>query len=111
MTDSTKHVEIRTYFHVGIGVTVKIDYDGGQISLVEAEKGSMPIKYSGKQWVFTNRGLEYVGGWLDILEAMKNAIKEAEISLKLHTDYVADQKAKLILGAEKAIRKASKKKA
>lgn len=77
-----KHVEIKTIEHKGIEVVVKIDFDAGTASLVEAQKGSMPTVYGQKQWVFANRGLEYMQGWLNILEAMTVAVKECRKDLE-----------------------------
>jgi hypothetical protein len=38
--------------------------------------------YKGKQWLFTQRGLEYMNGWQDILEAMQVAVKECKKELE-----------------------------
>lgn len=84
--EATKHLEVKTYTTHGVDVVVQIDYDNGNISLVEAEKGSMPVRYKGKQWVFANRSIEYMAGWTNILDAMKYAIEEAEKSLQKHQD-------------------------
>jgi len=83
-----KHLEIKTYEYCGIRVTVKIDYNDSTISLVERELDN----YVKKEWVFINRGLEFMGSWLDILDAMKYAIEEAREELKHYQ--VAKQKGK-----------------
>lgn len=86
MSTATKHLEVITHTHKGIEVVVQIDYDNGQISLVEQEKGSLPIRYKGKQWVFAHRPIEYMKSWEKILDAMMYAVRAASVQLKLHLD-------------------------
>ena len=74
----TKHLELVTYYHKGVGVTVEINYDAGTISILE--------KGQAKKWIFAGRQIEYMNGWLDILEAMKLAIEEARDLLWKHQD-------------------------
>lgn len=72
-----KNLEIRTIEHKGIKVSIKIDYDKGEASLVD------PLdNYKGKQWLFSQRGLEYMNGWLNIMEAMQVAVKECKKELE-----------------------------
>lgn len=77
----TKHLEIKTYIHKDVSVAVKIDYDKKEISLMEG--GNLA---NHKQWIFSKRGLEFMQGWQNILDAMKFAIKEATKELKAHVD-------------------------
>lgn len=78
-----KHLEIKTIEHKGIGITVKIDYDKGEISLVGKKMSdSNEVKFESKHWVFANRTVEYIQGWVDIFEAMTGAVKEAREDLK-----------------------------
>lgn len=85
-----KHLEIKTYRACDIEITVKIDYDAETISLVEKECGrhveGMP-QYGNKNWVFVGRGLEFMQGWENILDAMKYAIKQASKEL---ADYLKE---------------------
>ena len=74
----TKHKEIKTYNHKGVGVCIEIDYDAGTISLLETTT-KQP-----KKWLFTGRTVEYMPGWLNILEAMKLGIEQAEEDLLKH---------------------------
>lgn len=76
-----KHLEIRTIEHKGIKVTIKIDYDRGTASLVE-ENGITDFPWRNKMWVFADRGLEYMNGWQNILEAMQVAVKECKKELE-----------------------------
>ena len=76
-----KHTEIITVEHKGIAVTLHIDYDKGELSLVERNgfNGSGFLK---KQWIFANRTLDYMKGWLDIIDAMKYAIEYGKKQLE-----------------------------
>ena len=76
-----KHLEVRTIEHKGIKVTVLIDYDNAMVSLVEKDsfRGGT---FQKKQWIFANRGLEYMKGWLNIIEAMQFAVKECQKCLE-----------------------------
>lgn len=76
-TPEKKHLEIKSYSYLGVNVMVKIDYDGGFISLMENRDAV-------KKWVFASRKVEYMQGWENILDAMKFAIKEAEALLSKH---------------------------
>jgi hypothetical protein len=67
-----KHIEIYEHIHKGISVLVKINYFTNEISLLENRTMQQ------KQWVFAKRGVEYMNGWITILEAMQEAIKHAK---------------------------------
>lgn len=69
-----KVVEIYGFTHKEVTVTVKIDYKFNEISLLEGFNGNG----GGKKWYFAGRGVEYMQGWLNILEAMQEAIKDAK---------------------------------
>jgi hypothetical protein len=81
-----KRIEIKDVKHEGIKITVTIDYIKKVISLVE------PGSYSRKDWRFTDRGLSYMQGWQNILDAMKHAIKVAEKDLKEYEDFDMEYK-------------------
>ena len=72
----TKISEIRVYRYCGTDVRVFIDYKGEIISLVD-QFDDTPKKY-----VFAKRGLEFMNGWTNVLEAMQYAVKEASIDLR-----------------------------
>lgn len=114
----TKHMEVVTLKHKEVSVTVSINYDLGEVSLVEQPRR---MGYNGnsylmdsKKWVFAGRGLEYMQGWLDILEAMRLAVKYGQAMLQeKHGEDVSgekDVKKRMIkiLGNEKIARKGSK---
>lgn len=66
----------RLYTHRGISVVVDIDLVKKTITLMESNPHN-PKEFVRKSWLFADRELEYMGGWLSILEAMKHAIFEA----------------------------------
>lgn len=74
----TKHLEVKTYAHKGVSVCVEINYDAGTISILEGTTKEP------KKWVFAGRSLEYMAGWQNILDAMKQAIESAEADLDKH---------------------------
>lgn len=97
MATPQKHLEVETYVHLGIAVQVEIDYDNGKISLMQGRKQV-------KNWVFAQRGLEYMDGWRNILDAMKYAIGEAEKKLAKHTGEKEKQLARRDLELTKEVR-------
>lgn len=70
----------RIYTHKGISVAVDIDLVNKQISLVE-KMGDNSFRH--KSWLFAERELKYVQGWLNILDAMKYAMTEAAKELQV----------------------------
>ena len=73
----TKFKETYLFQHKGIKIWVKIDYINNKISLVEPfslKNGTFKVK----NWDFSGRGVEYMFGWIEILEAMQEAIKDAK---------------------------------
>lgn len=110
-----KHVEVKTYTHKNINVTVTINYDRKHISLVES--GNAPAgcssRFTDKNYVFAKRGLEYMEGWRNILHAMEYAINSAENELK---DYLAmkqkekdDETTEILMQATKIVKNKNKK--
>jgi len=93
-----KHLEIKTIEYNGHKIIIKIDYDREVVSLVEAQgKNNDNINYSAKQWVFANRGIEYMNGWIIILDAIKFAIQEAKKDLQSFLDERAKEKEEMII--------------
>jgi hypothetical protein len=88
-----KHLEILSFEEAGIWVTVAIDYDRGKISLVEKENDRT---YKPKKWLFSERELQFMGGWRKILTSMDHAIFEAQKLLEEDGDKRFEEKAKLI---------------
>ncbi len=101
-----KHLEIRTIEHKGIKVTIKIDYDKKEVSLVE--RGARGY-WDTKAWHFGGRGLEYMNPWLNILEAMAVAIKEGKKELEHILAEDSKFKADMVQKVSKIIEKEKRK--
>ena len=87
-----KHLDIKTYEYFDIKIMVEINYELKLISLVESgmnldESRNGPVMKP-KSYVFVGRGLEYMNGWLNVLDAMKYAIEQAKEELET---YLAQQ--------------------
>lgn len=67
--------EIKMYTFNGINITIHIDFYNNKISIIK-ENGQG--KYLPKDFIFAERGVEYMNGWVNILDAMKSAIKKAK---------------------------------
>jgi hypothetical protein len=72
-------VRIVQYEYRSIKVLVKIDRMKKTASIVEYDRNSNT--YKDKAWKFTNRGTEYMNGWLVIIDAMREAITAAKEEL------------------------------
>lgn len=83
----------RIYTYSGISVAVNIDLIAKTVSLVEKNGND---SFRQKNWYFTDRGLEYMNGWLLILDAMKHAITEASKVLKEVEDRDQERFVKLL---------------
>jgi len=77
-----KNFEIKTIEHDGIKVAVQINYDKAEVTLVERQGEYNEFPYKAKQFLFKNRGLEYMDAWVKILEAMSIAVKECKSLLE-----------------------------
>ena len=67
--------EIYDFESNDISIRVKIDYNLGTISLLDRDNNP-------KQFVFANRESQYMEGWKNIVEAMKDAITHADNRLR-----------------------------
>jgi len=78
--------EVYLHKYVGkiqaVDVAVFIDYNAGIISLVDNPKQVGVL--SPKKWVFADRTIEYMAGWCDILDAMKEAVLVAKDRLAVY---------------------------
>lgn len=73
-----KHNEIKTYEYYDIKITVEIDYDENEISILDRNHHGA---CSSKHFVFAGRGLEYMNGWRNVLSGIEYAIDKAEEEL------------------------------
>lgn len=72
-----KFKEVYQFIYNDINIFVKIDYRNNKISLVEPfDKGKG--KFKPKDWLFADRGVEFMEGWINILKAMQAAVEDAK---------------------------------
>ena len=89
-----------TYDHVykgevqSVTVTVHINYHEEYISLVD-KNPSNPTGLTGKSWKFNKREIEYMKGWHDILDAMKDAVSHATSKLEAYQKDVEEEKLRI----------------
>ena len=69
------HQIIKTIEHKGIKVPIKVDFDLGTASLVEKDING---KWKKKEFMFADRTLAYMNGWITILEAQIKAVEECK---------------------------------
>lgn len=73
---ATQLLTIKKYeFSDGTVIHVKIDFAKNKVSLVDQNGSATNFK-------FAERGVEYMNGWLNILGAMRYAIREARDELE-----------------------------
>ncbi len=88
---ATEQLTIRKYeFSDGTTLYVKIDFANNKVSLVD--KNGANTKF-----LFAERGLEYMNGWLNILGAMRYAVKDARDQLEQWQKARDDEKQKQII--------------
>ena len=98
------HQIIKTVETKGVDVTIKVDFDEGTCSIVE--KGMK--EWKAKEFLFAGRTLDYMNGWLNILEAMSNAVKEGKKLLEADLAEKSRIKEELIVRVERELNKKKK---
>lgn len=71
--------ETISYTEDGITIYIHLDYETGKVSLVDENRND-------KKWLFSGRGVEYLGNWVKILTIMENAVMYADTRLKEQSD-------------------------
>ena len=91
----TKQIK-ETYIHEhkGIKVGITIDYRQKKISLIDTET----LKQ--KHWLFNERSLEYMEGWVNVLNAMQVAIAGARLKLKGYVDEATEARVDIMVEIE-----------
>ena len=88
---ATEILTIKKYeFSDGTTIYIKIDFAKNKVSLVDQNGAST-------KFLFAERGLEYMNGWLNILGAMRYAIKDARDQLEAWQKARDDEKQKQII--------------
>lgn len=96
----------RIYEYKGINVAVDIDLENKQISLVDRPTKGM--QWQPKEWLFAERSLEYMNGWLLILDAMKHAISEAKKELEAAEERDNEKFMNMMIAIHKPLEKGKK---
>lgn len=98
-----KRIEYYDFTHKDVKITVKIDYYNNKISLMQEDS---QYSFQHKKWIFADRGVEYMPAWLNILEAMQEAIKDAkkkyEANLAEISKFKDEKIANLVLSMERS---------
>ena len=88
---ATELLNIKKYeFSDGTVIYVKIDFVKNKVSLTDANGAK-------NQFLFAERGVEYMNGWLNILGAMRYAIREARDELTKWQEAKKDKETKQII--------------
>lgn len=98
-------IEVKTLEHNGVKVNYRIDYITKKASLVELVDNEFSTKTTNKPWVFGDRELQYMDGWLNILEAMRLAVIQCKKSLEEREKEDEKEEAEMIIKMEKLNKK------
>lgn len=97
---ATELLNIKKYeFSDGTTVYVKIDFVKNKVSLVDQNGANY-------KWLFAERGVEYMNGWLNILGAMRYAVRNARDELEAWQKAKKDKDTKQIIDIMIALQEA-----
>lgn len=95
---ATEMVTIKKYeFSDGTNIHVKIDFENNRVSFVEPDMRKVDAPYRNKEWLFAERGVDYMNGWINILGAMQYVAREARNELEAWQKAQKDKKTKRII--------------
>lgn len=77
-----RKIEINQYEYNGINIIMEINYCNHTMSVVDYKNGD----FTGKNFMFAGRDKSFYKGWIDILDAIKFAITEANKLLEIDED-------------------------
>jgi len=88
---ATELLNIKKYeFSDGTTIYVKIDFAKNKVSLVDQNGANT-------KFLFAERGVEYMNGWLNILGAMRYAVRQARDELEAWQTAKKDKETKQII--------------
>ena len=88
---ATELLSIKKYeFSDGTVIRVKVDFEKNKVSLVD-QNGS------NNKFLFAERGVEYMNGWINILGAMQYAVRAARDELEAWQKAKKDKEQKQII--------------
>lgn len=74
---ATELMTVKKYeFSDGTIIRIRIDFENNKVTLVEKDGNKA-------RFLFADRGIEYMNGWLNILGAMQYAIRQARDELEV----------------------------
>lgn len=88
---ATELLSIKKYeFSDGTVIRVKVDYEKNKVSLVDQNGANT-------KFLFAERGVEYMNGWINILGAMQYAIRASRDELTKWQEAKKDKDTKQII--------------
>lgn len=103
--------ETYCFIHKDIKIYVRIDYLNNKIDILEPVSLA-DAKFKKKEWTFIGRGVEYMQGWRNILEAISEATKDAqkryEADLAENSKFAQQKAENLMIALDKAMIKSVK---
>lgn len=87
-------VTIRKYNFNGVIVHIKIDRANNRVTIVQPVTNK---EFTTKQYIFANRGVEYMNGWINILGALQEAIRDARDDILAYQKKEAKAKEEVII--------------
>lgn len=88
---ATELLSIKKYeFSDGTVIRVKIDFEKNKVSLVDQQGAN-------NKFLFAERGVEYMNGWVNILGAMQYAVRAARDELTAWQEAKKDKDTKQII--------------
>lgn len=99
---ATQLLSIKKYeFTDGTTIRVKIDFEKNKVSLVDQNNDKT-------NFIFAERGLKYMNGWVNILGAMQYAIRAARDELEAWQKEQEDKKTEQIIDIMLALKEEKK---
>jgi hypothetical protein len=71
--------EVIEFNHKGVNIYVSLNYEEGTVSFMDKMGNG---NFDRKNWYFTDRTIDYLGGWYIIFEAMQKATEFADKELR-----------------------------
>jgi hypothetical protein len=90
----------RIYEYQGVKIIAEIDFVAEKISIVEKDGNT----FKPKKFIFAERQLQYMNGWLKILSAIEYAVKEAQAELQVVVDKKTEDYGKMLVALSQPLK-------
>lgn len=97
----TKKSETILFNADGVKLCVRIDYDEGTVSFIGGTNNKYNKDY--QKFIFADRTIDYLGGWVKVFEALKEITLIADARLREHKDTASGRAGQNLLGKAEAI--------